>query len=78
MKIVDDMQTPLPPLKKSRVHFLVEIVAQCSETNKNSILEILGFRDMVDFILKIRRNSSKEKKYIKKGKKNYARRVQPS
>ena len=31
--LVMDMQTPPPPLKRSRLHFLVQIVAQCSETN---------------------------------------------
>ena len=33
--LVNDMQTLLP-LKKSRFHFLVQIVAQCSETNEKN------------------------------------------
>jgi len=44
--LVKNMQTP-HPLKKSRFHIFVQIVAQCSETNTKSIFRFLF---MIDFV----------------------------
>ena len=47
--LVNDMQTP-HPLKKSRCHFLIQIVAQCSETNERKKLRFLIFQVINDVV----------------------------